>query len=154
MILLDGLDFGEGPRWHGGALWFSDQSQRVVRRVSLDGVAETMFEVPRKPSGLGWLPDGTLLVVSMEDRKVLRWDGSELGTHADLGDIATWDCNDMVVAADGTAYVGNFGWDLYSEWTEMVPATLALVRAVPPAQRSSPMSRPARRHGATKSRPG
>ena len=127
-ILVEGPDFPEGPRWHDGALWFSDQLGGTVYRVDLDGRHEPVVDVPGGPSGLGWLPDGDLLVVSMEDRKVMRWDGETLMVHADLGQIATWHANDMVVAPDGTAYVGNFGWDLYGEWTEVVPATLALVR--------------------------
>jgi sugar lactone lactonase YvrE len=68
------------------------------------------LELDESPSGLGWLPDGRLLVVAMESRRVLRVepDGA-LVTHGDLSAVATGNCNDMVVAADGTAYVGNFG---------------------------------------------
>lgn len=126
-VLLDGLAFPEGPRWHEGRLWFSDMHGHVV--VALDpatGEAETIVEVPRCPSGLGWMPDGTLLVVSMEDRSVLRFDGSSLSLHADLSPWATFHCNDMVVDAVGRAYVGNFGFDLHGR-AEMVPATMVRV---------------------------
>jgi sugar lactone lactonase YvrE len=112
-VLIDGLCFGEGPRWRGGRLWFSDMHAHQVMRVTPDGVAEPVFEVPNRPSGLGWLPDGDLLVVSMLDRKLLRWNGSSLREHADLGALASFDCNDMVVDATGRAYVGNFGFDLH-----------------------------------------
>jgi sugar lactone lactonase YvrE len=71
--------------------------------------------VPKWPSGLGWLPDGDLLVVSMTDRRLLRFDGSMLRLHADLADLASFHCNDMVVDASGRAYVGNFGFDLHAQ---------------------------------------
>jgi len=111
-VLLDGLDFGEGPRWRDGRLWFSDFHQHRVSSVGDDGVRRVELEIDDSPSGLGWLPDGRLLVVAMESRRVLRVepDGAVV-THADLRGVATGSCNDMVVAADGTAYVGNFGYD-------------------------------------------
>jgi sugar lactone lactonase YvrE len=127
-MLVDGLDFGEGPRWHDGRLWYSDFYQHRVSAVSLDGQRETMLELDDHPSGLGWLPDGRLLVVSMRDKRVLRVepDGSTV-EHADLSTVATGRCNDMVVAADGNAYVGNFGFEIWAGG-ERRNATLALVR--------------------------
>jgi sugar lactone lactonase YvrE len=113
--LLDGLCFGEGPRWHEGALWLSDMHDHKVLRVTPGGECETVCEVPKWPSGLGWLPDGDLLVVSMTDRRLLRFDGSMLRLHADLADLASFHCNDMVVDASGRAYVGNFGFDLHAQ---------------------------------------
>jgi sugar lactone lactonase YvrE len=112
-ILLDDLIFPEGPRWHEGRLWFSDQHEHRVVAAGTDGKAETIVEVPNQPSGLGWLPDGRLLVVSMLDRKVLRHDGATLVEHADLSALAPGACNDMVVDTSGRAYVGNFGFDMY-----------------------------------------
>jgi sugar lactone lactonase YvrE len=84
-----------------------------VFAVSEDGTLERVVDVPQQPSGLGWLPDGRLLVVSMLDRCVLRReaDGS-LVRHADLSKLAPFHCNDMVVDRAGRAYVGNFGFDL------------------------------------------
>ena len=111
-ILLDGLCFVEGPRWHEGRLWLSDMHAHQVLAVSADGQVETIVEVPNWPSGLGWLPNGDLLVVSMTDRCLLRYDGTNLTTHADLSHLASFHCNDMVVASCGRAYVGNFGFDL------------------------------------------
>lgn len=111
-VLVEGLRFPEGPRWHDGRLWCSDQHDRRVVSVGLDGSVETIVEVPECPSGLGWLPDGRLLVVSMRDRKLLRLDPEGLTEVADLSDLATWYCNDMVVDAVGRAYIGNFGFDL------------------------------------------
>jgi sugar lactone lactonase YvrE len=114
-VILDGLAFPEGPRWHDGKLWFSDQHDRRVVAMTVDGLAETIVEVPQQASGLGWLPDGRLLVVSMLDRKVMRLepDGAFV-VHADLSALAPGSCNDMVVDARGRAYVGNFGFDMYA----------------------------------------
>ncbi len=125
-ILLDGLYFPEGPRWHEGKLWFSDMHGHRVMTVGLEGRAETAVEVPAAPSGLGWLPDGRLLVVSMEDRRLLRLDPSGLTEVADLSGLAAFHCNDMVVDAQGRAYVGNFGFDLHGG-APPVPAPIILV---------------------------
>jgi sugar lactone lactonase YvrE len=111
-VLVEGLAFGEGPRWHDGRLWFSDMHDHWVNAVDLDGNVTKIVEVPNRPSGLGWRPDGTLLVVSMTDRKVLAYDGTSLAEIADLSEFARWHCNDMVVDVVGRAYVGNFGFDL------------------------------------------
>jgi sugar lactone lactonase YvrE len=126
--LVGGIDFGEGPRWHDGRLWYSDFFQRRVCAVSADGTSETMLEIRDQPSGLGWLPDGWMLVVSMLLRKVLRVeDDGSVAVHADVSGVATARCNDMVVAENGNAYVGNFGFD-YPEHEPPRPAVLALVR--------------------------
>ena len=109
--LLEGLTFPEGPRWHDGRLWFSDFYAHEVVAVDLDGRRETMAEVPGQPSGLGWTPDGRLLVVSMTDRRLLRQDPGGLVEVADLSGLAGYHCNDMVVDGDGGAYVGNFGYN-------------------------------------------
>ena len=112
-VLIDGLRFPEGPRWHDGRLWFSDMHSQQVLATDQDGKLETIVEVPEDPSGLGWLPDGRLLVVSMRDRKLMRLDPEGLVEAADLSEHASFHCNDMVVDALGRAYVGNFGWDLH-----------------------------------------
>ena len=125
-VLLDGLRFPEGPRWHDGRLWFSDMHDQRVLALGMDGVAETIVETPQHCSGLGWLPDGRLLVVSMQDRKLLRLDAEGLVEVADLSSVASYHCNDMVVDREGRAYVGNFGFDLH-EQGKPTPADLALV---------------------------
>jgi sugar lactone lactonase YvrE len=125
-VFVSGIGFGEGPRWHDGRLWFSDFHQHTVSSVGDDGVRVVELELDDLPSGLGWLPDGRLLVVAMESRRVLRVESDgAIVEHADLSAIATGRCNDMVVAADGTAYVGNFGFAL---GTPMQPAALARVK--------------------------
>ena len=112
-ILIDGLRFPEGPRWHEGRFWFSDMYTGAVIAVSMDGCAETIVEVEGQPSGLGWLPDGRLLVVSMKDQRLLRLDPAGLTEVADLSPHASFHCNDMVVDVQGRAYVGSFGFDLH-----------------------------------------
>ena len=111
-VLRNGLFFGEGPRWHEGRLWYSDFYDHAVHAIDLDGNDERMLEVESQPSGLGWLPNGDLLVTSMLDRKLMRWDGVSLTVHADLGNHFTWHANDLLVDATGGAYIGNFGFDL------------------------------------------
>ncbi|HEV7526926.1 MAG TPA: SMP-30/gluconolactonase/LRE family protein [Acidimicrobiia bacterium] len=114
-VVLDGLAFPEGPRWHEDRLWFSDQHDKRVVAMSVDGTTESVVDVPQQASGLGWLPDGRMLVVSMLDRKVMRLEaGGVLVEHADLSALAPGACNDMVVDAHGRAYVGNFGFDMYA----------------------------------------
>ncbi len=110
---LDGLQFGEGPRWHDGRLFYSDFYEHAVFSVDEGGSRRHELDVAGQPSGLGWLPDGRLLVVSMTDRRVLRAepDGT-VALHADLSALATGYANDMVVDAAGRSYVGNFGFDL------------------------------------------
>lgn len=126
--LIGGVDFGEGPRWHDGALWYSDFHQRAVYTVTPDGTRTAVHAgLDDQPSGLGWLPDGRLLVVSMRDRKVLREEDGALVVHADLSEVATGHANDMVVDDDGNAYVGNFGFD-YDTGGRFHTADLALVR--------------------------
>jgi sugar lactone lactonase YvrE len=126
VVIRDDLLFGEGPRWRDGRLWFSDFFAHVVRALTPTGEAEDVVEVPNQPSGLGWLPDGSLLVVSMTDQRVMRLDGEVLVEHADLSGLATGHCNDMVVDSSGRAYVGNFGSDV-GGGEALRPATLALV---------------------------
>jgi sugar lactone lactonase YvrE len=127
-VLLDGLTFPEGPRWHGGRLWFSDFYTHRVLAVGRDGRAQTIADVPKRPSGLGWRPDGTLLIVSMLDRSLLELTNGTLRVAADLSNLATGPCNDMVVDGAGRAYVGNFGYDRHAN---EAPRTTSLIRVDP-----------------------
>jgi sugar lactone lactonase YvrE len=109
--LAGGGAFFESPRWHQGRLWVSDYWRQQVSAISLDGTADTVAEVPGAPSGLGWLPDGTLLVVSMLDRKLLRVRDGTTTLHADLAAHSGPQGNDMVVDAAGRAYVGSIDFE-------------------------------------------
>lgn len=123
---VDGLSFGEGPRWHEGRLWYSDFYVHRVNAADESGTVETIVEVPGRPSGLGWRPDGTMLIVSMTDKRLMRFAGGTLTIEAELSSIATGLCNDMIVDARGRAYVGNFGFDRHAGESPR-PAVLARV---------------------------
>jgi YD repeat-containing protein len=127
-VVAEGLVFPEGPRWHAGELWFSDMLGGAVMRIDADGRLQQVLDVPGQPSGLGWLPDGRMLVVSMRDRRVLRIDAGTPSTLADLSQLAPQQCNDMVVDAQGRAYIGNFGFDLPGGAT---PAPTGIVLVTP-----------------------
>jgi sugar lactone lactonase YvrE len=106
-IVVDGLSFPESPRWHDGALWFSDIHGHRVYRLA-DGVPQVAAEIGDRTSGIGFLPDGSLLVVSMLDRRLIAVgrDGRQR-VHADLSHLSRNFINDMVVDAKGRAYVGS-----------------------------------------------
>lgn len=139
-IILDDLIFGEGPRWRAAAdspdnkgwLYFSDFHDHHVRRVDENGTSEVVVKLDDMhadmPSGLGWLPDGRMLIVSMAKKHLLVYDGNTLAPYADLSALAPHHCNDMVVDAQGNAYVGNFGFDIYAG-EEVRDTNIILVRA-------------------------
>jgi sugar lactone lactonase YvrE len=132
-VLFDGFGVPESLRWHDGALWFCDLVRGgAVYRAAPGQDPEHVVEVPGRPGGLGWLPDGRMLVVSMDRRCVYRLEpGGTLERHADLGDIAGGDANDMVVDAAGRAYVGNFGFD-YHAAVKNRPAAMLYAPPGPP----------------------
>jgi sugar lactone lactonase YvrE len=112
-VVLDGLSFMECPRWRDGRLWVSDFYTNQVLATDGEGNTEVLAEVPNQPSGLGFLPDGRALIVSMRDHRLLvRDDSGKLTEHADLSGVVAGVLNDMVVDEQGGAYVGNFGFDL------------------------------------------
>lgn len=130
-IGLDGFYFTEGPRWHESALWFSDMHGHRVMRAPFDGndlTGEVEAVVTMDfddPSGLGWLPDGRLLVVAMSTKKLYRLETDDadstagsLVAHADLSHLVDGDINDMIVAEDGTAYVGHMGYEIHGDISE------------------------------------
>lgn len=127
-LLTDELVFGEGPRWHEGKLWFSDILGHAVKTVDLQGNVETVVELEGHPSGLGWRPDGTLLIVSMLDQRLLGFDGRRLFEVANMTGYASSKANDMVVDHAGHAFVGHFGFD-YDKGES--PATTNLLRIDP-----------------------
>jgi len=104
-VLLEGLEFPECPRWHDGRLWFSDVHAHLVMRVDLDGNADVVADIGDRAAGLGFLPDGTPLVVSADRKLVLRIEDGVPAVHADLSGLAVEWLNDMVVDEHGRAYV-------------------------------------------------
>jgi sugar lactone lactonase YvrE len=128
-ILANNLLFAEGPRWRDGHLWVSDMHAQKVLQIDTNGHVKTIVELEDdQPSGLGWLPNGDLLIVAMQKRQLLRFDGQSLILYADLASLASHHCNDMVVDRFGRAYVGNFGFDLHNG-EKPKPAELICVEA-------------------------
>jgi sugar lactone lactonase YvrE len=105
--LADGFCFGEGPRWFEGLLWFSDMLGEAVHTVTLRGALTTLPLPGHAPAGLGFRPDGSLLIVSTERREVLRYDGESVVPLVDLSGLVPADLGDMVVDPQGRAYIGS-----------------------------------------------
>ncbi|MGR8919127.1 MAG: SMP-30/gluconolactonase/LRE family protein [Gammaproteobacteria bacterium] len=128
-VLADGFEFLEGPRWRDGRLWFSDMWDHSIHTVTEDGTVVRVATVPERPSGLNFLPDGRLVVVSMGDRRlyVVGEDGG-LEEYADLSLLVDTDINDSVVDAAGNIFVGHFGYDLLGGAD---PAPASLIRVAP-----------------------
>ena len=129
-VIADGLIFPEGPRWRDGRLWFSDIHDKKVKTVDLAGNLEVVVEIPppNRTSGLGFLPDGRLLIVAAPD-KIMRLDPDGLKVVVDLSTLVEFGCNDMVVDSRGNAYVGNLGFDFRA--AEPKPATAPLILVKP-----------------------
>jgi sugar lactone lactonase YvrE len=109
--LVGGFRFLEGPRWRNGALWVSDMLAGSVFKIDLKGKIELVATVPERPSGLGFLPDGSLVIASMRDRCLIRRDADgSTARYADLSPLVAHEINDMVVDERGYAYVGAFGF--------------------------------------------
>ncbi|WAL49414.1 SMP-30/gluconolactonase/LRE family protein [Rhodococcus pyridinivorans] len=115
-VFSTGHQFLEGLRWHHGKLWASDFFSKTVKTFNADGSYTDVAEVEGSPSGLGFLDDGSVLVVSQMDRTVVRIgpDGTQ-SVHADFSQYAGGIGNDMIVTGKGDAYVGNFGFALGEE---------------------------------------
>lgn len=124
--LAEGFQFLEGPRWREDRIWMSDVLGRKVLTLDAFGRVDEVVTLPGMPSGLGFLPDGTPLVVSMTDRCLLRLEGGQLVCHASLVSLVTGPANDMIVDKQGRAYVGGYGYDSLAG-DEFRPGNLVLV---------------------------
>jgi sugar lactone lactonase YvrE len=127
-VQVEGLAYPECPRWHNGLLYFSDQYAGLVQTLDERRNVSTVVEVPGRPSGLGWMPNDEMLVVSMLEKRVYRLGQSGLTVHANLESHSPGPTNDMLVDDVGRAYVGNIGFDFYGGEE---PRTTALVRVDP-----------------------
>jgi len=125
-ILIDGLGFGESPRWHEDRLWFSDMRTNELSAVDAHGMREVIAVIPAMPMGTGWLPDGQMLVVSSRDGVLLRREpAGSLHAHASLAVLDGHPWSDMAVDGRGNAYIGCIGFDFPAG--EPTPGILALV---------------------------
>src|SRR5262249_52941629 len=143
-VLADGFKFLEGPRWRDGELWMAEIGAGEVVTISPAGKRRTVVNVPGTPSGLGFLPDGTPLVVSMRERRLMRIKGNRLEEHADLSKLSSF-LNDMVVDRQGRAYVGDFGYDVLNREPSQ-PGSIILVQ---PDGRASVVGRGLKSHNGT-----
>jgi sugar lactone lactonase YvrE len=123
-VLLDGRGFLEAPHWHDGEIWTSDLHRHEVLAISADSDTRVIATLDDQPSGLGFLPDGSAIVVSLLDRKILRV--GDLSVLADLTALTVGGTNDMIVDAQGRAYVGSFGYDVFAR-APKAPGNLVLV---------------------------
>ena len=114
------LKFPEGPRWHDGAVWFSDQLGGRV--LSLAGTAIETEHVLDRPSGLGFLPDGTVRVAVMEPPQIVDFPSGAAGPrHTDLSGFGSH-LNDLVVDRLGRTYV-----DVYQDYGATANGSLVLI---------------------------
>jgi sugar lactone lactonase YvrE len=115
-LVADDLTWPEAPRWHDGELWFSDVSSFRLMRIGRDGSLGVACDVPGRPSGMGFMPDGRLLLATALGRELL-WVSNNGATAvaADLGTMAKSLLNDMVVHQSGRAYVGDTGFKFGSD---------------------------------------
>src|SRR6202142_3825959 len=124
-VLMEGIVFGESPRWHDGRVWFSDWGAHQVIALDPEGRSEVIVSVPSFPMCIDFLPDGRLLVVDSPRRRLLRRepDGSMV-THAELAPISDKRWNDIVGGAGGNPYVNTIGFDFPGG--EPAPGSIAL----------------------------
>jgi len=125
-VFADDFVFLEGPRWRGDKLWTSDMHGHAVYTLTMDGQRTKVIDVPGQPSGLGFLPDGTPLIVSMHDRKLMKLIDGKLELHADLSTLCPYEINDMVVDKKGNAYIGNIGFNIFKK-EKFKPTNFVLV---------------------------
>lgn len=126
------LGYPECPRWHHGSLWLSEMWSQAVVRFDAAGRREVVHRfTDDQPGGLGWLPDGDLVVVGMESRVLHRLHAAQAGSgiHADLTLVSPWMLNDMVIGKTGDAYVSQAGFDLGDAASRPAPSPLVRVDA-------------------------
>jgi len=113
-LFADDFVFLEAPRWRGGHLWTPDVFDSILYRINAEGNKTAVIErLPPRPNSIGFLPDGSVLVVSSIARQLLRWADGQLSIHADLSRHCSGDLNDFAVDTQGRVYVGDFGYDLF-----------------------------------------
>jgi len=109
-VLAEGFFFLKAARWHAGSLWMSDKLGRKVYCLDLHGTATVVAEMPGQPTGLGFRPDGTLLIASAIDQRIMRPETDQLVCHVDLSSIAAGEISNMIVDRRGRVYVTSFSF--------------------------------------------
>jgi sugar lactone lactonase YvrE len=114
-LLFDARGYLEGPRVHAGLLYCANTFTSSILSFDDDGAQHAVCRVPGIPCGLGFLPDGDLIVLEMTGRKLWRWSDETLSLYSDLSSIAAGTIDDMIIDSEGRAYVGDLGFDLFSK---------------------------------------
>jgi sugar lactone lactonase YvrE len=113
-LVAEDFIFLEAPRWHDGALWVTDVFDSKIYRIDLRGEKTVaLANLPPRPSSLGFLRDGSMLVVSSVNRQLLRFHLGNVEIYADLSKFVEGDVNDFTIDSDDRVYIGNFGYDLF-----------------------------------------
>ena len=110
--LLDGGRYFEGPRWHDSRLWFVDCMARTLLSVNLAGERREHATFDDTPCGTGILPDGRIVVLTMNKKQLLAFADGQLSLYADLSKIAAGTIDDMIIDGQGRAYVGDLGFNM------------------------------------------
>lgn len=126
-VLADNLQFPESPRWHEGKLWCCDLFAQRVVQVDLHGDVQTVAELPDTPTALGWTPDDQLLIVSANERRLLKLQNASLVEVANLSELVLYPLNDLVIDRQGRAYIGDLGYDFDDYEAEPKPGFILLV---------------------------
>jgi sugar lactone lactonase YvrE len=111
VLIERGLYF-ESPRFRDGQLWVSDALTSKIVRATLNKTTELICKINGVPSGIGFLPRGDLIIVSMFRQKLYRCSDGDVSAYADLAQVANGTLDDMIIDPAGNAYVGDLGFDL------------------------------------------
>lgn len=125
-----GLRFTESPRWRGDRLWFIDIHDNAIKSVSLAGDLRTEIELPFKPNGLGFLPDGSVVFSDALNLKMKRWQDGVLHDFADLSETCVFCLSDAITDAQGRTWVSDIGYNFWNP--EAAPAETCVIARIDP----------------------
>jgi sugar lactone lactonase YvrE len=125
-VLTSGLIFGEGPRWRDGFLYISDMLGKKVYAIDAAGEKKVIAEMPNKPNGMGFLPNGDLILSSMHDARLYRYTPKGLELYADMSEVYTGYVGDMVIDQQGRIYVDDVGARVF-EGEALKPGRVVIV---------------------------
>jgi len=84
-------------------------TKKALLRLIQTEVGRLNVEVPHRPSGIGFLRDGSPIVASMQDRKIMRLvDAEAVGFTSTSASLPSGDLNDMLVDDDRSDLRGQF----------------------------------------------
>ncbi len=123
-VVADGLGAVESARVHNGDLWFADWTAGAVCRLDDHGRIHRFASAESAPLAFDWRPDGTIvLLLGAEGTVEILDERGRQQSTIDLRTVSPHPWNDMAVAPDGTAYLGNLGYDFLTD-DEFAPGSL------------------------------